>query len=142
MILPINDIDTLNAFSKDTLAEHMGIEYTEIGEGFIKAKMPVTNRTVQPMRLLHGGASVAFAETLGSILGTISLPNPKTHTVVGLEINANHIRGVKEGNWVYGHCQALHVGRTTMVFEIKITNELEKLVCASRITLAVVPINL
>jgi 1,4-dihydroxy-2-naphthoyl-CoA hydrolase len=141
MPLPQFDLATINAFNKDTMAESMGIEYLEIGDGFIKAKMPVNNNTVQPMRLLHGGASVAFAETMGSVLGMLSLPDPTNHTVVGLEINANHIRGVKEGNWVYGKCALIHAGRTTMVCEIKITNDMDKLVCSSRITLAVVPIN-
>jgi 1,4-dihydroxy-2-naphthoyl-CoA hydrolase len=135
-------LEQLNASSANTMAEYMGIEYTEIGENYLKAKMLVTAKVVQPMRLLHGGASVAFAETLGSIVGLLSLTDSKTHTTVGLEINANHIRGVKEGNWIYGSCQAIHVGRTTIVCEIKINNEQEKLVCSSRITLAVVPISL
>lgn len=126
--------------SRNTMAENMGIEYTEIGANFLKAKMPVTSRTVQPMRLLHGGASVAFAETMGSIVGLMCLPDITTHSVVGLEINANHIRGVKEGSWVFATCSPIHIGRTTIICEIKITNEQEKLVCSSRITLAVVPI--
>jgi 1,4-dihydroxy-2-naphthoyl-CoA hydrolase len=134
-------IDKINEISKDTMPEFMGIEFTEIGEDFIKAKMLVTNKVVQPMRLLHGGASVAFAETMGSIMGLMCVPNYNTHTVVGLEINANHIRGVKEGNMVYAICRPLHVGRTTIICEIKINNEQEKLVCMSRITLAVIPIN-
>ena len=133
-------LSTITNISRNTMAEHMGIEYTEVGTDFLKAKMPVTNRTVQPMRLLHGGASVAFAETMGSIVGLMCLPDIKTHTVVGLEINANHIRGVKEGGWVFATCSPIHVGRTTIICEIKITNEQAKLVCASRITLAVVPI--
>lgn len=134
------DLSTITVISRNTMAEHMGIEYTEIGTDFLKAKMPVTSRTVQPMRLLHGGASVAFAETMGSIVGLMCLSDIKTHTVVGLEINANHIRGVKEGGWVFASCSPIHVGRTTIICEIKITNEQDKLVCASRITLAVVPI--
>ncbi len=134
------NLDMITAISKNTMAEHLGIEYMEIGEDFLKAKMPVNNKTVQPMRLLHGGASVAFAETMGSIVGLMCIPNIKTHTVVGLEINANHIRGVKEGNWVFAICKPVHVGRTTMICEIKITNNQEKLVCMSRITLAVVPL--
>lgn len=134
------NLSTITDISRNTMAEHMGIEYTEIGADFLKAKMQVTSRTVQPMRLLHGGASVAFAETMGSIVGLMCLPDFKTHTVVGLEINANHIRGVKEGGWVFANCSPIHIGRTTIICEIKITNEQEKLVCASRITLAVVPI--
>ena len=130
-------ISEINEISKDTMAEHMGIEFTEIGSDFLKAKMKVTSKLVQPARLLHGGASVAFAETMGSLMGMMCLPDPKTQQVVGLEINANHIRGVKEGQWVYGICKAIHIGRTTIICEIKINNEQEKLVCASRLTLAV-----
>jgi 1,4-dihydroxy-2-naphthoyl-CoA hydrolase len=125
----------------NTMPDFLGIEFTEIGEDFLCGKMPVNNHTVQPMRILHGGASVVFAETLGSVVGFMSLPNTKTHAVVGLEINANHIRSVKEGNWVYGKCTPIHVGRSTMICEIKITNEENKLVCSSRITLSVIPIN-
>jgi 1,4-dihydroxy-2-naphthoyl-CoA hydrolase len=134
-------VETLQAYSNNTMASHMGIEYTEIGEDFVRAKMLITSKLVQPQRILHGGASVAFAETLGSVAGYMSLPNTKTHTVVGLEINANHIRGVKEGGVVFGECKALHIGRTTIICEIKITNAENKLVCISRITLAVVPLN-
>jgi 1,4-dihydroxy-2-naphthoyl-CoA hydrolase len=130
----------LNALSKNTLDENFGIEYTEIGENFLCAKMPVTHKNVQPFRLLHGGASVAFAESMGSMTGIMLIPDPKLFTVVGLEINANHTRGVKEGNWVYGKCTPLHVGRTTIICEIKITNNEDKLVCVSRITLAVIPL--
>jgi 1,4-dihydroxy-2-naphthoyl-CoA hydrolase len=126
--------------AKNTLVENMGIEITEIGDDFISGKMPVTNRNVQPMRLLHGGASVAFAETLGSFTAIMCVPDPTKQTAVGLEINANHLRGVKEGNWVYGKCVPLHIGRTTVVCEIKITNEQGKLVCSSRFTAAIVPI--
>ncbi len=140
MALSDFDLPSITLMSKNTLAEHLEIEYTEIGEDFLAAKMPVNSKTVQPMRLLHGGASVAFAETLGSIVGVMCLPNPKTHTIVGLEINANHIRGVKEGNWVFAICRPIHIGRTTIICEIKIENEQAKLVCASRITLAIIPI--
>ena len=128
----------ISALCKNTLDEHFGIEYTEIGADYLCGKMSVTNRTVQPARLLHGGASVAFAESLGSLTAIMNLPNPKTHTAVGIEINANHIRGVKEGNWIFGKCVPVHIGRTSVVCEIKITNEEGKLVCISRITLAVV----
>ncbi len=133
-------ISTLQSYSNDTMASHMGIEFTEIGDDYIRAKMLVTNKVVQPQRILHGGASVAFAETLGSIAGYVNLENQKTQTVVGLEINANHIRGVKEGSYVFGECKTLHIGRKTIICEIKITNSENKLVCVSRITLAVVPL--
>lgn len=130
-------IEFLNRLNENTLGQHLGIEITEIGEDFILAKMPVDNRTHQPMGLLHGGASVAFAETLGSIAGTLCLEDMTKQHIVGLEINANHIKGVRSG-WVYGRVAALHVGRSTQVWEIKITNEEGKLVCMSRITLAVI----
>jgi len=114
---------------------HLGIEITEIGEDFIKAKMPVDHRTTQPYGLLHGGASVTLAESLGSIAATFSVDQTK-HYCVGLEINANHIRSVNEG-YVYGITRPLHIGRSTQVWEIKITNEENKLVCVSRITMAI-----
>jgi len=104
----------------------------------VKARMPVDHRTTQPYGLLHGGASVALAESLGSVAGTLCV-NISEEAVVGLEINANHIRSVKSG-FVYGVAKSLHIGRSTQVWEIKITNEEGKLVCASRITLAVVKI--
>jgi 1,4-dihydroxy-2-naphthoyl-CoA hydrolase len=130
-------IEFLNQLNENTLGQHLGIEFTEMGEDYILAKMPVDNRTHQPMGLLHGGASVAFAETLGSVAGTLSLEDMTKQHIVGLEINANHIRGVRSG-WVYGRVSALHIGRSTQVWEIKITNEEGKLVCMSRITLAVI----
>jgi 1,4-dihydroxy-2-naphthoyl-CoA hydrolase len=132
--------EQLQALNKNTLGDFFGIEYTEIGDDYLKAKMPVSPRTVQPLRMLHGGASVAFAETLGSIAGVMSLPDPSKQTVLGLEINANHIRSAKEGSWVYGECRPLHLGRSTMVFETKITNEQDKLLCVSRLTVAIVDI--
>ncbi len=133
-------LEDLSKMMKNTLMENFEIEITEVGDDFLKAKMPVTHRTVQPQRILHGGASVAFAESLGSVAGLLSLPNANTHAVVGLEINANHIRPVKEGGWIFGTCSPLHVGRSTMVFQISIENEAQKTVCISRITLAVVPL--
>jgi 1,4-dihydroxy-2-naphthoyl-CoA hydrolase len=116
------------------MGEHIGIEFTEIGDDYMVAKMPVDHRTRQPMGLLHGGASVALAETLGSVAALFSAGENKS--VVGLEINANHIRSVKEG-WVYGTVRPLHVGRTTHVWEIKITDEQVRLVCVSRLTVAI-----
>ena len=117
---------------------HVGIEITEIGDDYVTARMPVDHRTTQPYGLLHGGASVLLAESLGSVAGTMCV-NVAEEAVVGLEINANHIRSVKSG-FVYGVAKPLHIGRNTQVWEIKITNEENKLVCASRITLAVVKI--
>lgn len=118
-----------------TMIDHLGIEFLEIGDDYIKARMPVDHRTRQPAGLLHGGASVTLAETLGS-LGAYFCIDPARQTCVGLEINANHLRGVREG-WVYGVARPIHLGRTTQVWEIRITNAEDKLVCVSRITMAI-----
>ena len=118
-----------------TMMDHLGIEFLEVGDDYVKARMPVDHRTRQPMGLLHGGASMALAETLGSI-GAWLCVDPSRYACVGLEINANHLRGVREG-WVYGVARPLHIGRTTHVWEIKITNEEDKLVCVSRITMSI-----
>jgi 1,4-dihydroxy-2-naphthoyl-CoA hydrolase len=128
-------LDKLNSINQNTLVEQLGIMITEVGEDFIKGTMPVDHRTRQPLGLLHGGASVALAETLGSIGATITL-NPKEQYAVGLDINANHIRAVKAGV-VTGIAKPLHLGRKTQVWEIKISNEANQLVCISRLTMAV-----
>jgi 1,4-dihydroxy-2-naphthoyl-CoA hydrolase len=114
--------------------EHLGIEYVEIGDDFLKARMPVDARTRQPAGLLHGGASAALAETLGSIAAGMCVDR-ETRTIVGLEINANHIRPVTDG-WVTGVATPIHVGNTTQLWDIRICNEQEKLVCVSRLTVA------
>ncbi len=121
--------------SEHTMVDHLGIEYLEVGTDFIRARMPVDYRTVQPMRMLHGGASVALAETLGSFAANITVDIEKQYCV-GLEINANHIKSVSEG-YVYGITKPIHIGKNTQVWEIRITNEAEELVCISRITMAV-----
>jgi 1,4-dihydroxy-2-naphthoyl-CoA hydrolase len=118
-----------------TLVAHLGIEMLEIGDDYLVARMPVDHRTHQPQGLLHGGASVALAETMGSI-GAFLTVDPARFAVVGLEINANHIRGVRSG-WVIGRATPLHRGRTTQVWEIRIADEAGKLVCVSRITMAI-----
>jgi 1,4-dihydroxy-2-naphthoyl-CoA hydrolase len=120
-----------------TMIDHLGIEFLEIGDDYVKARMPVDHRTHQPFGLLHGGASVTLAETLGS-MGAWFCVDPAKYVCVGLEINANHLRGAREG-WVYGVARPLHTGRTTHVWEIKITNAEDKLVCVSRITMAILP---
>lgn len=130
-------LEILNSINKNTLGETLGIEFIEAGEDFIVARMPVDKRTHQPAGLLHGGASVALAETLGSVAGFLCLDDIKTQQIVGLEINANHVRGVREG-FVYGRVSPIHIGRTTQVWDIKITNEEGKLVCTSRLTIAVI----
>lgn len=131
------DIDALNARAHGSLVEHLGIVVTEAGDDWLRGTMPVDARTRQPYGLLHGGASVALAETLGSMAGGLCVDMTR-EAVVGLEINANHLRAVREGT-VTGTARALHVGRSTHVWEIRIENEAGKPVCISRITLAVVP---
>lgn len=130
------DLVKLNERGKNTAVESLGIVFTEIGEDFIKATMPVDHRTVQPMGLLHGGASVLLAESLGSIAANYCVNRDKSYCV-GMEINANHLRSVKSGT-VTGITRPLHLGATTQVWEIKIYNQAEKLVCVSRLTIAVV----
>ncbi len=129
-------IEQLNAVGEGCMIGHLGIEITEIGSDFLIAKMPVDHRTKQPMGLLHGGANVALAESLGSFASTLLIDLTK-HGVVGLEINANHIRSAREG-FVYGKVTPIHVGRKTHVWNIEITNEEEKLVCISRLTVALI----
>lgn len=130
-------LDRFNALNGDTMMQTIGIVFTEVGDDFLRATMPVDARTQQPYGLLHGGASVALAETLGSAAGMM-LVDPAREIVVGIEINANHLRGVKSGI-VTGTARALHIGRSTQVWEIRVEDESERLVCISRLTLAVVP---
>ena len=117
------------------MVEHLGIEFLEIGKNFIKARMPVDKRTMQPLGLLHGGASVVLAETLGSVAATFMV-NPEKQYCVGLEINANHIRSAREG-FVTGITTPVHIGKKTQIWEIRITDESDELVCISRLTMAV-----
>ncbi|KRG63699.1 thioesterase [Stenotrophomonas humi] len=131
------DLQQVNALSRGTLIDHLGIVFTAAGDDWIQATMPVDERTRQPYGLLHGGASVVLAETLGSSAGNLCV-DPTSQVCVGLEINANHLRAAREGV-VTGTARALHVGRTTQVWEIRIENEAGKPVCISRLTLAVVP---
>ena len=131
------DIDALNERARGSMVENLGILVTEAGDDWLRATMPVDARTKQPYGLLHGGASVALAETLGSMAGGLCVDMTR-EAVVGLEINANHLRAVREG-MVTGTARALHVGRSTHVWEIRIENEAGKPGCISRITLAVVP---
>ena len=117
------------------MVEHLGIEFTAVGEDYLEATMPVDKRTHQPIGLLHGGASVALAETLGSV-GANYCVDPEKQYCVGLEINANHIRSVRSG-YVKGTARPVHLGKRTHVWEIRIVNEQNELVCVSRITMAV-----
>ncbi len=132
-------VEYLNNLIKDTMAERIGIEITEIGEAYLKGKMPVDSRTIQTHGILHGGASATFAETIGSLAGMLTLDIEKEFCV-GLEINANHIRSVRNG-FVYGTAKPLHIGSKTQVWEIKIENELGQLTCISRLTLAILARN-
>ncbi len=132
-------LDALNAMSRGTLMEPLGIRFIEIGKDYLRASMPVDARTLQPYGLLHGGASVALAETLGSTAGGLCV-HADTHGVVGIEINANHLRGVRDGN-VTGTARALHVGSSTQVWEIRIEDDRGRLACISRLTLAIIERN-
>lgn len=135
MINPQITIDALQKLTLNNLAAHLGIEFIEVGTDYVRARMPVDERTRQPYGILHGGASVALAETLGSIGASCCIDLSRQHCV-GLEINANHVRGAREG-YVYGKATPLHLGKSTQIWEIRITDEADKLVCISRITLAI-----
>ncbi|RUL69667.1 hotdog fold thioesterase [Dyella choica] len=130
-------LERLNGWSRSTLMEVLGIRLTAIGDDWLQGTLPVDQRTHQPYGLLHGGASVALAETLGSTAAMLTL-DPEKERAVGLDINANHIRGVTSGT-VTGTARPLHLGRSTQVWEIRIEDENSKLVCISRLTMAVVP---
>jgi 1,4-dihydroxy-2-naphthoyl-CoA hydrolase len=124
-------------FGAGSMLEALGIRFLEFGDDFLRAAMPVDARTRQPLGLLHGGASVVLAETLGSFGGWLCLP-PGEGQVVGIEINANHLRAVREGE-VVGTARPIHLGRSTQVWETRIVDPQDRLVCISRLTLAVVP---
>ena len=129
-------LDQLNGYSRETAMAVLGIVFTEIGPDYLRATMPVDARTRQPYGLLHGGASVLLAETLGSSAGNLCADSGSL--CVGVEINANHLLAVRDGV-VTGTARPLHVGRSTQVWEIRITDAADRLVCISRLTLAVVP---
>ncbi len=128
-------LDALNAQSRGTAMEPLGIVFTEIGHDYLRATMPVDARTHQPYGLLHGGASVLLAETLGSTGGMLCVGEGQG--VVGIEINANHLRGVRSGT-VTGTARAVHVGRSTQVWDIRIEDDAGRAVCVSRLTVAVI----
>ena len=129
-------LDQLNKLNVNTLGEVLGIEFVEIGDDFISAKMPVDARTHQPHGILHGGASVALAETVGSVAATLCI-NLETQYCVGLDINANHVKTIRNG-FVTGTARPIHIGKRTHVWEVKIVNEESDLVCISRLTMAVI----
>lgn len=128
-------LDQLNSTSQNTMVSYLGIEFTEIGSDYIEATMPVDHRTKQPIGLLHGGANVVLAETLGSVASSLTIDTEK-YACVGLEINANHLKSVREGS-VRGIAKPIHLGKSTQVWEIKIFNAGDKLCCISRITMAI-----
>ena len=129
-------IKRINDGIQNTMTSTIGIEITDIGDDSICGKMPVDERTIQPFGLLHGGASVALAETLGSIGGGIKVYQ-NNETVVGIEINANHLKSARDG-WVYGKASPIRIGKKIQVWNIEITNESGELICVSRLTLAVI----
>jgi 1,4-dihydroxy-2-naphthoyl-CoA hydrolase len=126
----------IQPFGRNTMGDHLGIVFTEIGEDYLKATMPVDHRTKQPYGLLHGGASAVLAETLGSIASHLVVDSSQ-YNCVGIEINANHLRGAREG-LVTGIVTPLHTGKTTHVWDIKIYDSREKLICVSRLTVAII----
>ncbi|MEI9943003.1 MAG: hotdog fold thioesterase [Chitinophagaceae bacterium] len=130
-------IEKIEPIGANTMAEHLGIEWVEVGENFIKAKMPVDHRTQQPYGLLHGGASCVLSETVGSVASAMVIDHSK-FVCVGLEINANHVRSAREG-YVTGIATPLHLGNNTHVWDVKIYDGANKLVCVSRLTVAVIP---
>jgi 1,4-dihydroxy-2-naphthoyl-CoA hydrolase len=129
-------LEHFEGLGKGTMGEFIGIEWLAIGDNFLKAKMPVDDRTKQPYGLLHGGASCVLAETIGSVASAMVVDHSK-YSCVGLEINANHIRSARQG-YVTGVATPLHLGASTHVWDIKIYDEKEKLVCVSRLTVAVI----
>lgn len=129
------NLDALNKMGADNMVAHVGIVFTRIGDNELEATMPVDNRTRQPFGLLHGGASVVLAETLGSVAGYLCTEGEQK--IVGLEVNANHLRSAREGI-VRGVCTAVHVGRRHQVWQIEISDEQGRLCCTSRLTTAVV----
>ena len=129
------NVEKLNSFAKDTMNEYIGIEFTEVGDNYIKARMPVDHRTKQAYGLLHGGASAALAETVGSV-GSVMVANPDTHYCVGIEINANHIRSARSG-FVTATATPFHLGSSTHVWDIRITDDQLQLICVSRLTVYV-----
>ena len=129
-------IQKINFSAQNTILSALGIEITDVGDDYICGKMPVDHRTKQPFGLLHGGASVALAETLGSIGGGYKVNNTN-ETVVGIAINSNHLKSIRDG-WVLGRATPIKISKNIQVWEIRITNEANEMICINRLTLAVV----
>ncbi len=132
-------VEGLNNAQTGNMGQHLGIEFTEIGDDYLVARMPVDERTKQPMGLLHGGASCVLSESLGSVASLLCVENTNTHSIVGVEINANHLSSARSG-FVFGTVRPIRVGRTLQVWNTEIKDEKGKLLCVSRLTVAVVPI--
>jgi 1,4-dihydroxy-2-naphthoyl-CoA hydrolase len=132
---PARSLDELNQLRGETMAKWMGIQFTEVGPDFLKATMPVDNRTHQPYGLLHGGASAALAETIGSVASALCI-DPEIQICVGVELNCNHIKAKRNGT-VTATAKPLHLGKTSHVWDIKIIDEAENLICVSRLTVAI-----
>ncbi len=128
-------LSNIKDFGKETMADYLGMQWVEIGDDFLKLSMPVNEKTKQPYGILHGGASCALAETVGSVASALVIDMDK-YICVGLEINANHVRSAKDGI-VTGHCTPLHIGKSTHVWDIKIYDQSNKLICVSRLTVAI-----
>jgi 1,4-dihydroxy-2-naphthoyl-CoA hydrolase len=133
----IHTVEEIQERSRNTLSEHLGIRYTEIGPDYLRATMPVNSHTHQPAGVLHGGASVALAESLGSVGANMCIDRT-THICVGQEINANHLRPISSG-LVTATARPYHLGSRSQVWHIEIRSEQDKLVCVSRLTVAIVP---
>ncbi len=130
-------IEALNDIGRSSLPGHLGIEFIEVGDDYIKAKMPVDKRTKQPMGLLHGGASAALSETMGSVAGVLIIEDPSKQSIVGVEINANHLRSAKNG-FVYATTKPIKLGRRLQVWNTDIHDDEGKLICTSRLTTMII----
>lgn len=130
-------LETINTINQNTLVDHLGIEFTEVGDDYIKAKMPVDHRTKQPMGLLHGGASAALSETMGSIAGVLIIEDPTKESIVGIEISATHLRSVAKG---YVHCttRPVKIGRRIQVWKSEIHDDDHNLLCVSQLTTMII----
>ncbi|WP_116126078.1 hotdog fold thioesterase [Lewinella sp. IMCC34183] len=128
----------MNAMGEGTLGEALGMRFVDFGDDYLVAEMPVDHRTVQPFRLLHGGASVALAETLGSVAGFLALAEPEDYLVVGVDINATHLRSAREGDTVRGTVRPVRIGRTVQTWQIDIADGRGRAVCSSRLTCQVI----
>jgi len=132
------DVAELQQTTKGTLLEHLGLTIEGVGDDWISLRMPVDHRTIQPYGILHGGASLALAESLGSLASVLCIEDPSTHTAVGVEINANHLRPVPDGQFVIGTLSPIRIGRRMHVWNIEIRDPQDRLVCISRLTIMIV----